>query len=678
MDKLTKLHLLRKYRNGGVIEPNTMTLPEQSVLPEPKVLNDPNPIELDTVNLKDPFSRPVSPMDNFKQKIAESESSNRYHVKNSKGYLGKYQFGGMALQDLGYKDSKGKWTGKDGVKSEKDFLTNKNAQENAAQKWFPLIRSRLRKLGVLKKVGQTVHGVPVTESGLIAAAHLVGVSAVKNMLKSGKIPKDANGVTALEYMEKFKDMETTQGYQDGGMIPEQTPVLQQPVQPITERNPLQDLLDQYKLKQEEYEKRKRETDLANIGKDVSDAILRYGVQRGVGDTMKAGGQKIETPELYLPEKFKAPEAPKLDDIFKQAKIMELGNKLKASKSGINPSKIKSTKYVTPEGIPVTRYGTQYFAAGKPYFGKMYGADYLKKITPKSRVELEKENRQKQEFAMKAENHAYRKITRKRELQDTDPNSEASKKWRKLFSDAGVKLTGKETAEFLKKSGNQLMSQQNMNERSSLKLAQQIEDRKLREQREDRIREQKERDISLTANDKIYKVTEDFEKHKLKQELDKQGMSFDQADGLISEIKSGNELALGALGTKMARAMGEVGVLTDADVTRYIQSQSILRKGRDYYTRLGKGKLYKDTLLEMESLINKMKKGFLVKKQEIFNRYVNKAYKNYGKPAGISKAEIYSRFGFSYKRIAHKQYSPSRNKTKIIYEDGTEEIVEGKR
>ncbi len=51
--------------------------------------------------------------------------------------------------------------------------------------------------------GQVVNGILVTESGLLAAAHLGGASSVKKWFKTGKIRKDGNGVKITTYMQQF-------------------------------------------------------------------------------------------------------------------------------------------------------------------------------------------------------------------------------------------------------------------------------------------------------------------------------------------------------------------------------------------------------------------------------------------------------------------------------------------
>jgi len=58
-----------------------------------------------------------------------------------------------------------------------------------------------------KYEGEIVHGVLVTESGLLAAAHLGGAGSVKKWFRTGKVRKDGNGVKITTYMERFSGYE---------------------------------------------------------------------------------------------------------------------------------------------------------------------------------------------------------------------------------------------------------------------------------------------------------------------------------------------------------------------------------------------------------------------------------------------------------------------------------------
>lgn len=185
-------------------------------------------------------------------------------------------------------------------------------------------------------------------------------------------------------------------------------------------------------------------------------------------------------------------------------------------------------------------------------------------------------------------------------------------------------------------------------------------------------EQKDVDRKLKAEDKIYKVIADYEKHPMVKELDKQGLSFDQADSLIEQMREGNQVALGALGTKMARAMGEVGVLTDMDVKRYVQAQSLVQKAQDMYGKNFKGKLSPETIKDIEEVTAKMKKGFSKKRKSLYDRYIKRAYENYGKTAKFSLEDIETRFAMpsmaEMEEEVSSEFSPAQ-------ERGIERVME---
>jgi hypothetical protein len=78
----------------------------------------------------------------------------------------------------------------------------------------------------------------------------------------------------------------------------------------------------------------------------------------------------------------------------------------------------------------------------------------------------------------------------------------------------------------------------------------------------------------------------------------QAMALEDIVPLVEQVKAGNQNAAAALGTRLARAMGEVGVLTDADVTRYVQGTSWGRKLLDWYKRGAEGSPSEETLEEI--------------------------------------------------------------------------------
>ena len=129
-------------------------------------------------------------------------------------YVGLFQMGEAALQDVGvYKgdgtktnDWLGGWTGKYGASSKAAFLADPNAQIQAETAYLNLVwNSYLAPYGAGNYVGKTINGILITQSGLVAAAHLVGHGKVKTWLSSNgaTVPADGSGTKMTEYLQKF-------------------------------------------------------------------------------------------------------------------------------------------------------------------------------------------------------------------------------------------------------------------------------------------------------------------------------------------------------------------------------------------------------------------------------------------------------------------------------------------
>ena len=127
----------------------------------------------------------------FKEALAFKESQGNYFITNTLGYLGKYQFGIGTLQLMG-------------VYSATKFLNDPSLQEKvfytniSRNKWI------LRKY-IKYFVGKKVKGIEITESGILAAAHLAGPGNVMKYLYSNgrKDVKDAYGTSLTDYLKKF-------------------------------------------------------------------------------------------------------------------------------------------------------------------------------------------------------------------------------------------------------------------------------------------------------------------------------------------------------------------------------------------------------------------------------------------------------------------------------------------
>ena len=127
----------------------------------------------------------------FLEDLGMRESSGNYKAVNQFGYLGKYQFGRKTLNALGYK-----------YITNREFLANGSIQEEAMYALLTHNRKILRKT-INKYSGKTINGIYVTESGILAAAHLAGPGNVKKFFRKGREFKDGNGTKMTSYMAKF-------------------------------------------------------------------------------------------------------------------------------------------------------------------------------------------------------------------------------------------------------------------------------------------------------------------------------------------------------------------------------------------------------------------------------------------------------------------------------------------
>ena len=126
----------------------------------------------------------------FKEALAFKESRGDYFTVNTLGYLGKYQFGAETLKLIG-------------IYNPNQFLYNPELQEkaflaNAARNKWVLRRD------IKRFEGKLIGGIKVTESGILAAAHLAGPGNVKKFLRSfgAKNLSDAYGSSVKFYMKK--------------------------------------------------------------------------------------------------------------------------------------------------------------------------------------------------------------------------------------------------------------------------------------------------------------------------------------------------------------------------------------------------------------------------------------------------------------------------------------------
>ena len=131
----------------------------------------------------------------FREFLGFFESGSDYRKINRFGYLGKYQFGKGTLKIYGVTDIN-------------DFIYNPELQEKVflmnikRNKW--ILRREIKKYS-----NKSLGDLFITESGILAAAHLSGPGNVKKFLRNnGAIDfnkKDADGTSIGDYIRIFKN-----------------------------------------------------------------------------------------------------------------------------------------------------------------------------------------------------------------------------------------------------------------------------------------------------------------------------------------------------------------------------------------------------------------------------------------------------------------------------------------
>lgn len=154
----------------------------------------PSQYKIDYFNLKVPFTGRY--FIGYKEAIAHKESQGKYRKINTLGYLGKYQFGVETLKSIGIDDSLG-------------FLNSPKLQEKAFVALLSKNKYELKDY-IDYFEGKVVDGVKITESGILAAAHLGGTGSVKRFLNSnGQMKcKDDYGTSVKTYLRDFGGFDT--------------------------------------------------------------------------------------------------------------------------------------------------------------------------------------------------------------------------------------------------------------------------------------------------------------------------------------------------------------------------------------------------------------------------------------------------------------------------------------
>lgn len=151
--------------------------------------------ETEFLNFNFPFTGKT--FTGFKEALAFKESQGKYTLINSLGYMGKYQFGKAALRAIGIHDSS-------------EFLKNPRLQEKAFKALLAKNKWELRE-EIEEFDGKIVNGITITESGILAAAHLGGAGSVKKFFRNNgkRAIRDNYGTSLQSYMKKFGGYDTS-------------------------------------------------------------------------------------------------------------------------------------------------------------------------------------------------------------------------------------------------------------------------------------------------------------------------------------------------------------------------------------------------------------------------------------------------------------------------------------
>jgi hypothetical protein len=152
----------------------------------------------------------VNTLDNFLYKMAYIESSNNHRARRSyivvdisdKGvdsilvysqYIGLFQMGYSARQSIGLHKI-----------SEEEYLDSPELQKKSMILWLKYLKKEL-KPEIEKYDGKFVELYYITESGLLAMAHLCGAEGVRQFLRSNGryIPSDGNGKRGTDYLQQY-------------------------------------------------------------------------------------------------------------------------------------------------------------------------------------------------------------------------------------------------------------------------------------------------------------------------------------------------------------------------------------------------------------------------------------------------------------------------------------------
>jgi len=151
-------------------------------------------------------------------------------------------------------------------------------------------------------------------------------------------------------------------------------------------------------------------------------------------------------------------------------------------------------------------------------------------------------------------------------------------------------------------------------------------------------------------------------------------------GYVAGARDGNQEAVSQLRYLAARLTNGPGVLTDSDLKNAGVNQAVVDRFKAWVSTGAAGELTEDEIAAFDRI------GKAASKRARLN--IENVQKNYG--SIMDEYNIDSRIVYSGQRelpdetpnpkkeVVKKQYSQSRDQTRIIYSDGAVEVVDGKQ
>ncbi|GEM_PF-2953274 len=189
--------------------------PAEPAAEEPTVEEPADPVE--------PEPLPSPSFEDYLAALALRESSGNPNAENSLGYLGLYQTGEIALIDVDWyretppdetrrNDWAGAWLSRaqtNGTNSKATYLGNVPAQNAAIRRYYDKVWIYIKYYGLNDYEGETVNGIVITRSGLLAGWHLLGGGLIDYLESGGAdTPADGYGTTIEEYISTFGGYDT--------------------------------------------------------------------------------------------------------------------------------------------------------------------------------------------------------------------------------------------------------------------------------------------------------------------------------------------------------------------------------------------------------------------------------------------------------------------------------------